>query len=219
MILWISEERFKWSLVLIWNMPWSFLVWQISSFLSELIGLFQWMAARMRCTEILKLIRNIEQNWETITLLVLPFPDIWHLSGTWCNFFSFFFKKTLIKLLPENSSHLGWDKTSYPLRSWCYHFFSAWPRKMHFFRCVQSTPLPLNVLNETKSKAELSSAWEKPWQSIDSFLPWNRVPYHSVCGSVEKKTLQVIALSDEGPELINKTGTMFSAISSLLNNI
>lgn len=104
-------------------MPWSFLVWQTSSFLSELIGLFQWMAARMRCTEILKLIRNIEQNWETITLLVLPFPDIWHLSGTWCNFFSFFFKKTLIKLLPENSSHLGWDKTSYPLRSWCYHFF------------------------------------------------------------------------------------------------
>lgn len=141
------------------------------------------------------------------------------LKWNMVQFSSFFFKKTLIKLLPENSSHLGWDKTSYPLRSWCYHFFSAWPRKMHFFRCVQSTPLPLNVLNETKSKAELSSAWEKPWQSIDSFLPWNRVPYHSVCGSVEKETLQVIALSDEGPELINKTGTMFSAISSLLNNI
>lgn len=45
------------------------------------------------------------------------------LKWNMVQFSSFFFKKTLIKLLPENSSHLGWDKTSYPLRSWCYHFF------------------------------------------------------------------------------------------------
>lgn len=76
-----------------------------------------------------------------------------------------------------------------------------------------------------KQRAKLSCPLPK--KSLDRALtllcPKMTEPYQSVCGSGEKETLQVIALSsvlvlsDEGPKLHNKITTMLSVIPLLLN--
>lgn len=67
-----------------------------------------------------------------------------------------------------------------------------------------------------KQRAKLSCPLPKKSLDRALTLPYPKAtePYHSICGSGEKETLHVIALnsvlalSDEGPKLLNKIGTL-----------